>query len=52
MGKEAVLADSGRAGEVAAWGWTGENIRLFEQPAKTPLGNKIFRMPAGGKINK
>jgi len=39
-------------GVKCAWDGTGENIRLFEQPAKTPLVNKIFEMPSGGKINK
>src|SRR4249920_3654205 len=34
LGKEAVLADSGRAGEVAARGWAGEKSGRFAHRAK------------------
>ena len=34
LGEEAVLADSGRAGEVVARGWAGEKSGLFEYPTK------------------
>src|SRR5437868_1840731 len=37
LGEEAVLADSGRAGEVDARGWTGEKSGLFEYPASCEM---------------